>query len=254
MKKTMLIVLALALAIPLTFAMAYAGEKGNGAPSGPHYNLNIIGVAKDKTADMTNSDRHTIFVALDKTGQQVTSRIYLKRGPDFEVCDGNAFDPAYDCDGNQVYTGNGAVFELPCNLNLPAGSAECGDSASDPCLVECTPGDSATYEVWARALGKPGGNATMTTCVIDENGTPSDFIDDVKICSMENTLEVLYRNEKGGKQYFQNVTNALTSLVYLNPDTGKIDRVALFAGDFDEWFWQYDNRGLKLAQIRFYLQ
>src|SRR2546422_3994253 len=28
---------------------------GNGAPSGSHYNLNIIGVPKDKTAPMTNN-------------------------------------------------------------------------------------------------------------------------------------------------------------------------------------------------------
>lgn len=94
----------------------------------------------------------------------------------------------------------------------------------------------------------------MTTCAIDENGTPTNFNDDITVCSLENTLEVLYRNEKGGKEYFQNVTNALTSLVYYNSVAGKYERVALFAGEFDEWFWQYDNRGLKLAQIRFYLK
>src|SRR2546425_10254884 len=38
---------------------------GNGAPSGSHYNLNIIGVPKDKTAAMTNNDGHRIFVELN---------------------------------------------------------------------------------------------------------------------------------------------------------------------------------------------
>src|SRR6266851_7412742 len=38
---------------------------GNGAPSGSHYNLNIIGVPKDKTADMNNNDGHRIFVQLN---------------------------------------------------------------------------------------------------------------------------------------------------------------------------------------------
>src|SRR5215510_10122400 len=37
---------------------------GNGAPSGAHYNLNIIGVPHDKTADMTGGDGHVIFVQL----------------------------------------------------------------------------------------------------------------------------------------------------------------------------------------------
>jgi hypothetical protein len=31
------------------------------------------------------------------------------------------------------------------------------------------------------------------------------------------------------------------------------ERVALFHDPFADWFWQYDNRGLRLAQIRFYL-
>ncbi len=35
----------------------------------PHYNLNIIGVPKDKASDIpawTNENRHTMFVPLDK--------------------------------------------------------------------------------------------------------------------------------------------------------------------------------------------
>src|SRR5262249_29086621 len=68
---------------------------GNGAPSGPHFNLNIIGVDKGKTAPLTSSDRHTIFVALGKNAATI-SKIYLMPG-DFQVCDGNAFDAAFDC-------------------------------------------------------------------------------------------------------------------------------------------------------------
>ena len=44
-------------------APVWAGG-GNGAPSGAHYNLNIIGVDNPKTSTLTGSDRHTIFVAL----------------------------------------------------------------------------------------------------------------------------------------------------------------------------------------------
>jgi hypothetical protein len=32
--------------------------RGNGAPTGSHYNLNIIGVPKDKDADMTGNSGH----------------------------------------------------------------------------------------------------------------------------------------------------------------------------------------------------
>src|SRR2546425_1117210 len=63
--------LAIFLASALT-APAFA-QVGKGL-SGPHYNLNIIGVPKDKNVDMTNSDRHTIFVPLQSgadIGRQV---------------------------------------------------------------------------------------------------------------------------------------------------------------------------------------
>jgi len=29
-------------------------------------------------------------------------------------------------------------------------------------------------------------------------------------------------------------------------------RIALFAGNTQDWFWNYDNNGLRLAQLRFY--
>jgi hypothetical protein len=38
-----------------------AAGTGNGAPSGPHYNLSIIGVPKDKNPDMQINE-HEIFV------------------------------------------------------------------------------------------------------------------------------------------------------------------------------------------------
>ena len=38
---------------------------GNGAPKGSHYNLNIIGVKKGKTADMSGNNGHRIFVNLE---------------------------------------------------------------------------------------------------------------------------------------------------------------------------------------------
>src|SRR6266446_6760350 len=60
---------------------------GNNAPSGPHYNLNIIGVDNPKTSPMTDSSRHTIFVGLGSSDTKVTSKIYLIPG-DFTVCDG----------------------------------------------------------------------------------------------------------------------------------------------------------------------
>jgi hypothetical protein len=116
----------LALVVPTVGASA-----GNGAPSGAHFNLNIIGVENPKKASMDDSNRHTIFVPL-----QGNCRINLAEG-DFNVADGNCFD------------GDGAEFFLP-------------DPDPD--------GDGVTaYSVYARALGKPGGSSVTVTC-FDEAG------------------------------------------------------------------------------------
>ena len=105
---------------------------GNGAPSGPHYDLNIIGVPKGKTADMTGDNGHRIFVPLDGT-----TKILLSPG-DFQVLDANGTDGS-------------AAFQLP---------------NPDP-----TNSGTTQYSVYARALGKPGGKSFMVTCASDSSGT-----------------------------------------------------------------------------------
>lgn len=200
--------------------------------SGPHYNLNIIGVDKEKTADMTNSDRHTIFVALGSKGNPVATNIYLQPGYDFQVCDGNGFDAAYDCTGNQIKGNLGATFQLPCNTSL----------TYDPNLG--CPADVAqrSYTVWARALGKPGGQADVMTCA-------TDLATGEVVCATENVLTL----KRGpGKSTWQDATSELTSLVADVDGDGVAETIALFASGFEDFFWQYSNQGLKLAQLRFY--
>ncbi len=199
MKKLILVVVAvMLLAIGTGAALA-----GNGAPSGEHYNLNIIGVPMDKTADMDNNNGHRIFVKLEGR-----SDIWLQEGDTFNVIDANGTDK------------NGAKFQLP------APDAD-GDGISE-------------YSVYIRPLGKPGGKAKMTTCAIDETGT--------EYCSTENV--VLIRTK--GKQNFTNVTRELTTM-YLDIDgDGDLERINIFDDTYEDYFWQYDNNGLKIAQLRFY--
>ena len=198
--------------------------------NGPHYNLNIIGVENPKTAPMTGSDRHTIFVALGSKNSAVTSRIDLTPGP-FEVCDGNAFDPAYACDGSVVTQQNGAVFQLPCDAAVPTATG-CGTTFS------------LSYQIWARALGTPGGSVTVTTCATDDTGT--------LVCSTNNTVQ----SRSKGKSTFYNVTTALTTINACFDVGGTLtcQVVSLFDPALQDYFWQYANSGLRLLQLRFYPQ
>jgi len=226
----------------LSLAISAPALASTGAPSGAHYNLNIIGVSKGKTATMTGSNRHTIFVGLGSRTAAVTSNILLTRGA-FRVCDGNGFDDAVDCSGRPLGK-RGAVFQLPCNSNITADGVDQ--------VVACSAGETAAYEIYARALGQPGGSAAITSCATDTQGT-LDTSDDEEVCSTENTVLV----RSSGRQTFTDVTNDLSSLVACETDTltGEVvcTRTALFSGDLVDWYWQYDNQGLRLAQLRFYL-
>jgi hypothetical protein len=102
--------------------------------------------------------------------------------------------------------------------------------------------ETASYEIWARALAKPGGSATMTTCATDP-------VSGDVICSTENVVLV----RETSKSTFKNVTNQLSSLLADINGDGILERVSLFAGGLEDFFWQYDNKGLRLAQLRFYL-
>jgi hypothetical protein len=102
------------------------------------------------------------------------------------------------------------------------------------------------YSVWARALGKPGANvsATMTLCAIDTMGT-TDPSDDQIVCNTAPDIVSLTR--KGGQPVFTNVTKELTTLTIGGTTT------SLFDPAYTGYFWDYDNNGLRLAQLRFYL-
>jgi hypothetical protein len=232
MKNTCL----LAAMIVATAAPAFA-QTGNGAPSGSHYNLNIIGVDKAKKADMQDSNRHTIFVALnfsDPTPTDPTpiaaldrkNKIFLQEGP-FQVLDGNAWD--------------GALFQLP---------------APDCDVLTVDTVDGCDYAVYVRGLGGPNGNggdpyADITTCGIDNAGTPNFTGDDTFQCSTES----VHVERSKGKSTFQNVTKELLTLcldTVLDATVACDTRVQLFDNDFYQYFWDYDNHGLRLAQLRFY--
>ena len=238
MKKHWLVLggAAVALGAAATLAVVVApipgfALTGNGAPSGAHYDLNIIGVTNAKNVPLTGSDRHTIFVPLNTAANDPVpaADIFLTQGP-FTVCDGNAFDAAYDCNGTQIAK-QGAVFQLPCNTNIA--------TATGTTLVPCpSTGDTATYSVWARAVGTPGGSGTLSTCA-------TDLSTNTLVCSVAGNVAVTTR--KNGKPEFSNVTNQLTSIVT------STQTVALFGAGFQGFFWDYDNNGNKVLQLRFYL-
>lgn len=132
--------IAIGILLVMAFCIPGALAVGNNAMSGPHFNLNLIGVKDIATKpaegfDDTNGGAR-IFIPL--VGH---SHILLTEGPTFEVLD---------------YVANpNAEFMLPAPNNIYTND--------DPELYS-GPGD---YKVFIRVVGKPGGKISMATCAMD---------------------------------------------------------------------------------------
>jgi hypothetical protein len=95
-------------------------------------------------------------------------------------------------------------------------------------------------------LGKPNGSATMTSC-FTEISTGTTW------CN-SGDLSVSLKRTAGG-QKFVNVSKQLLQVcanVSTDPTVTTLQLVPLFSDLGTGYFWEYDNTGLKLAQMRFY--
>jgi hypothetical protein len=203
---------------------------GNGAPSGWHYTLNIIGTT-EKNPDVNYGSGSRIFVSLDgHTKINLCEAGEDANCPDagFNVIDGNGTDGE-------------ATFSLPAADTDPDNCVQSGTNANGDPVYVCGSG-TTTYSVFVRALG--GGSATMTLCGTD--GTSTD-----PICS--NSSLSLDGDSRPSK--FSNETATLLYLYNVDIDAdGDIDykRIPLFSDVLEGYFWDYDNSGLRIAQLRFY--
>ena len=221
MKKLIAIVLAVVLVMTLGVGVALADKAvtGNGCPSGPHYNLNIIGVPKDKTADMTGNKGHRIFVPLGTKDVARSTKIYLFEG-DFQVLDANGTDGR-------------AEFQLP-----------------NPDPDE----DGTTwYSVFIRVLGKPGGKIKMVTCATDPL-TGEEVVSDLVLVKVRETGKGKQKFENVTKYLLYIYALVCTEV---DATTGECIaweymRVPLFSDLLEDYLWSVDNNGCKIAQLRFY--
>ncbi len=97
------------------------------------------------------------------------------------------------------------------------------------------------YGVYARALGKPGGSSTTTPCATDPD-TLEEY------CSVESMIMIRDK----GKSTFKDASKYLLYVYVDMDDDGTAERYPLFDDALENYYWSYDNQGLKLVQLRFY--
>lgn len=207
------LILAIAIFTGLTLAVPTFAQVGQGL-SGPHYNLNIIGVANPKTADMTDTSRHTLFVPLSGS-----VKISYVAGTEFQVLDGNCTD----ADG--------------CTIEVP----------SDPLGDLC-------YDVYATGLGKPNAGQVIVnaSCTIDGL---------IGSCADALLLDTFTVDRPKGKPRRQNISDVFraTGCIDVNAtgfcDSGDLQFSNVWIFNIPQlldYFWDYNNTGLRLMQVRFY--
>jgi hypothetical protein len=254
MRKACLGVLVVAVTVAFAFGTAFAGvgNELNGF-HGKHFNLNIIGVPKDKTVpDMTGSNRHTIFVPLNNTADddedgEVDRKVKIKyvineENPDkFQVLDGNATDD------------NEAIIAVPYEYcdDLEAG---------------CT--ELTSFAVFAVGLGKPGPDTVALVTaeceyileVVDPDGTEGLTCEDTLLMG---SFEI--RRKKGPPKPVD-ITDIFRATGCLDLDAvGEEGYGICSPGDLAfrnmwifnipylfSYMWDYENNNLKLMQVRFY--
>lgn len=255
MKKLLTISLAVVLTLSLIIgsSVVMAKPNGNGGPkpgtdfNGPHYNLNLIGKDKAMPGDKDNPDRHTMFVPLDTSSFNIALqtpnnlgkntlpgiKIEMTQGPEFAMIDGNATD------------GYGA-FELGPGkywvyMAVKAKSPKYPNAYTD-------------ITGWVEAYDNTGAlwyYIPVGTVSISKNGNKwYDATDLFFVTAAEDPFGFyewtsLDKVDKLGIWVFDYMAGL---------DTWFEDSAGASIYDFSDlaYFWQFDNHGNKLIQVRFY--
>ena len=229
-KEIGLNVAVLVITIVFTSGTAFAGNTatGHAAPSGPHWNINIIGHPKGGIGG-DDSSGHSIMIPLKNVppGVQLTcpdengvviiddqgetgnteptgARIYFVAGDHFEIIDRDATD------------GNGAKIMVP---------------------VE---GEVIQFDVYMRVLGKPN------TCM-NINAYAYDL--EQNLWYQAGTV---YVSRKTGKSTFVRANELFTVCIWDSVQQKCVDYRSVFNNLFESYFWSILNDGTRLVQLRLY--
>jgi hypothetical protein len=251
---------------------------GNGSQSGPRYTLEIIGVPKGKNASMTNNNGHRMFVLLGSSSQDSPSDVWLCY-PGQTLYSAQTYDTS-----TGTWTGTGSQLTCPSSEEYGVLDANATDTSADQ---SCYPGGSTTsnsagytinyftcggglfemaqsgYQIYGRALGKPGGNAGMNTCGTYSYLDPTTGTYTTAVLCNASYLPLA---RKTGKSVFQDVTTYLTQITITSAEFTAYPGLAsclgvsgtssvtvnIFNNCLQNYFWYYDNNGLKHYQLAFF--
>ena len=134
-----------------------------------------------------------------------------------------------------------------CRIDLSEGAfgvedGNCTDDGTSAFrLPNPNPEDDgvSAYRVYVRALGKPGGSAVFQSCVEDGDGT---------WCGTETVVVA----RAAGESPQMDISKEALTVCHDRDGDGTYDREQIFDDENADYYWNYQNSGLRLAQLRFY--
>ena len=244
MKKVFAITLAVILVATLLPSAVFAkSPRTEFDACGPHYNLNLIAKQKTMPGDYNNPDRHTMFVPLDTEGELIPLekpnnlgadnltgiRIDITQGSEFAMIDGNGTD---DTDGDGYLDGSFQIGpgQYDVYIAVRAKSPKYEEAETD--ITGWIEGYEENGALWyylnvGSVNVKKNGSWTNATGLffVSDSEDPFDLVtgDPVWVFTYMGWLDDGFT--VGSTEYdFSNLA----------------------------YFWQFDNHGNKLIQIRFY--
>ena len=166
------LIIAMVLSLGITFADKPQDDEGdymgNGAPSGKHETINIIGVNPKKDDWSGGGQGSVIFV--DRTGK---TTFYVSGGQNFQIV---------DHDGTDGYVGTNVpgTTAVPDDPDTPEDETVIGDPGGAGLIFPYNAGLSPTWrvQIWIRLLGPKGSEVNFKSYYYDTLGNTYVFYDE----------------------------------------------------------------------------
>jgi hypothetical protein len=232
MKKIFAIALAAVLLLTLAATPTFAAKPGTDF-NGSHYTLNIIGKKADwsGTGSYNNPDRHTMFVPeyTDPDGIPGSGDEFSYTLPDGTTQAGSIKIEMTqsDQDGDWAVLDGNAFDDGTCSFQLAKGK----------------------YDVYIVAKAKPGFSTNINGWV-----WYTDNVTNTTWTAINAGSVTVNRKWQDISDIFY-IDTGEDALGIISSDTWVFDYLNLLAADGygdGQYFWDYNNSGNKLVQVRFY--
>jgi hypothetical protein len=230
--------------LTLACGVSFAGNgtKGNGAPSGPHWQFNIIGKKKNGIGGDTSNGR-SIFIPLKTVG----TPNYLECGDAQNNNGVKLVDDVWPNYSSDVPANNARIAFEVCETcsDFQISDRDAVDDGVATIQVPASMLDASTkgilFDVYIRVMGKP------LQCM-EINGYAFDG-------NYYFNSGTVYLSKKGKTTFVK--VNDLFDVYYcdiVTDPTCSPTEISVFDDVFQSYFWELYNDGTKIVQVRIYPQ